>query len=532
MKQLLNQFSIMKKLGLLTLISILGLVAVSAYMALDARNNSRHEREDMVRHAVETASGVLTWAHQMETSGKLPREEAQALAKQAIGLMRYDEHDYFFIADMQGTMLMHPLKPELNGKSGSSLRDPNGVAFLDLLVEKVRKEKSGFVTYHWPMPGKTVPVEKFSFGEGFEPWGWVVVSGQYVDDLQEEFIAKLIQLSIVVVLVGLLIGALSFVITRAIGHGVKEAVSVLNAVAQGDLTMPIHPEGKDEIATLLHSMAAMQSNLQRVVGTVREGTESMANATNEIAAGNQDLSQRTEEQASALVQTTASLAELTETVKHNYSSGQQANEMATTASDVALRGGKVVSQVVQTMEAINASSVKIADIIGVIDGIAFQTNILALNAAVEAARAGEQGRGFAVVASEVRLLAGRSATAAKEIKQLIESSVTSVGEGCKLVEQAGSTMDEIVVSVRRVADIMGEISTASEDQSSGIDQINQAMGQMDQVTQGNAALVEEAAAAAHSLAHQADKLVEAVSVFKLGNDPVHRSALSAPASYA
>jgi len=530
MKQLLNQFSLMFKLGLLTLISITGLVAVSSYMLWDTKIQGRQDREKLVHQTVDAASGVVAWAYQLETSGKMPREQAQAAARQAIGNMRYGKDEYFFISDMQANIVMHPVKPELDGKSGSSIRDPNGLPIFEAFAEKVRKDKAGFVEYMWPKPGKDVPVEKISFVQGFEPWGWVIGSGLYADDLREEFIARATSMGLVVLLAGLFIGWLAFVVSRAIDDGIEEAVHVVDAVSRGDLTVSIQPQGKDEVAMLMQSMAAMQGNLLRVVGSVRRGTESMANATSEIAAGNQDLSQRTEEQAAALEQTTASLQELTETVKHNFHSGRQANTMASTASDVALRGGKVVAEVVHTMEAINVSSSKIADIIGVIDGIAFQTNILALNAAVEAARAGEQGRGFAVVAAEVRQLAGRSATAAKEIKQLIETSVHNVEAGCKLVEQAGSTMDEIVVSVRRVADIMGEISSASQDQSSGIDQINQAMGQMDQVTQGNAALVEEAAAAAQSLAHQARVLVDVVSVFKLDDSAM--TALPAPESDA
>ena len=530
MKNILNQFSLMFKLGLLTLISILGLVAVSAYMAWDAKAQGRLDREKLVHQTVEVAASVAAWAYQQETSGKMPRAQAQAAAKQAIAQMRYGNDEYFFITDMQANIVMHPLKPELDGKSGSGVRDPNGLAIFEVFAEKVNKEKAGFVSYLWPKPGKDVPVEKISYVQGFAPWGWVIGSGLYADDLREEFIAKASSLGIVVLVAGLFIGWFAYVITRAIDDGIDEAVNVLNAVAQGDLTVKINPVGKDEVATLLRSMAAMQTNLLRVVGSVRHGTEAMANATNEIAAGNHDLSQRTEEQAAALEQTTASLQELTETVKKNYSSGRQANEMAGTASGVALRGGQIVTDVVHTMEAINVSSSRIADIIGVIDGIAFQTNILALNAAVEAARAGEQGRGFAVVASEVRLLAGRSATAAKEIKGLIDASVINVSAGCKLVEQAGSTMDEIVVSVRRVADIMGEISAASQDQSAGIDQINQAMSQMDQVTQGNAALVEEAAAAAQSLAHQAGLLVDVVSVFKL--EQASLTALPQPVRHA
>ncbi len=304
-------------------------------------------------------------------------------------------------------------------------------------------------------------------------------------------------------------------VTRSITRPLRQAVTLSQRVSQGHLDNQITVTSRDECGQLLEALRDMNDSLTRIVSQVRQGADGMATATSQIAAGNLDLSSRTEEQASALEQTAASMAELTQTVKQNYDSGRHANQLAESASEVAVKGGTVVGQVVDTMEAINASSKRIADIIGVIDGIAFQTNILALNAAVEAARAGEQGRGFAVVASEVRSLAGRSATAAKEIKDLIGNSVQNVSQGCKLVEQAGSTMDEIVVHVRRVADLMREVTMASQDQSSGLDQINQAVGQMDQVTQQNAALVEESAAAAQSLEHQAKALVQAVSVFRL-----------------
>ncbi len=317
---------------------------------------------------------------------------------------------------------------------------------------------------------------------------------------------------------GLLVGiTFSWFITRSITKPIDEAVHIARTVASGDLTTEVRVYANDECGQLLQSLQDMNDSLINIVNQVRSGAESMATATHEIADGNMDLSSRTEEQASALEQTAASMEELASTVKQNFESGKHAHQLAESAAQVAAKGGTVVGEVVQTMEAINISSRKIADIIGVIDGIAFQTNILALNAAVEAARAGEQGRGFAVVASEVRSLAGRSAAAAKEIKMLISTSVGNVSDGCKLVEQAGSTMDEIVVHVRRVADLMGEITTASQDQASGIEQVNQAVGQMDTVTQQNAALVEEAAAAAQSLEHQAKTLVQVVSVFKLGS---------------
>ena len=302
---------------------------------------------------------------------------------------------------------------------------------------------------------------------------------------------------------------------RGIKSSLAQAVDASNAVAQGDLTQPILVKGKDEIAQLLTSLAAMQHSLVGIVGQVRQGTDTIATASSQIAAGNQDLSSRTEEQASSLEETAASMEELTSTVKQNADNARQANQLAVSASSVAVRGGVVVSQVVQTMSAINTSSKKIVDIIGVIDGIAFQTNILALNAAVEAARAGEQGRGFAVVAAEVRSLAQRSAAAAKEIKTLIDDSVGKVGEGSRQVADAGKTMNEIVDSVKRVTDIMAEITAASQEQTQGIEQINQAITQMDQVTQQNAALVEQAAAAAASLQEQASGLLQVVSVFKL-----------------
>ncbi|WP_431273556.1 methyl-accepting chemotaxis protein [Variovorax ureilyticus] len=304
-------------------------------------------------------------------------------------------------------------------------------------------------------------------------------------------------------------------ISRSIVSPLGEAVKVAETVAAGDLRSRIEVQSKDETGQLMRALKKMNESLARVVGEVRTGTDTIATASSQIATGNQDLSSRTEEQASSLEETAASMEELTSTVKQNADNARQANQLAVSASEVAVRGGGVVSQVVDTMGSINASSRKIVDIIGVIDGIAFQTNILALNAAVEAARAGEQGRGFAVVASEVRNLAQRSAAAAKEIKTLIGDSVDKVEEGSKQVAEAGRTMDEIVESVKRVTDIMGEITAASQEQTSGIEQVNQAITQMDQVTQQNAALVEQAAAAAGSLHEQANVLVQAVSVFRL-----------------
>ena len=316
---------------------------------------------------------------------------------------------------------------------------------------------------------------------------------------------------------------LAWSITRSITRPINQAVAIAQTVAGGDLTRQIDVQGKDEVSELLTALKTMTHSLASIVGEVRAGTETIGTASRQIAAGNQDLSSRTEEQASSLEETASSMEELTSTVRQNAENARQANVLANSASEVALRGGSVVHDVVQTMGSINESSKKIVDIIGVIDGIAFQTNILALNAAVEAARAGEQGRGFAVVASEVRTLAQRSASAAKEIKELISDSVEKVGLGAKLVDQAGETMGEIVDSVKRVTDIMSEIALASQEQNAGIEQINQAVTQMDQVTQQNAALVEEAAAAAESMQEQAVNLSQVVGAFRLS---AHRDGAS------
>jgi methyl-accepting chemotaxis protein len=333
-------------------------------------------------------------------------------------------------------------------------------------------------------------------------------------------------LGAVAVVIGIVCAA---VITGSITGPLAGAVEVAQKVAAGELTSQVHVEGKDETSELLQALKDMNDSLSKTVGDVRNGTEMISTASQEIASGNADLSARTESQASSLEETASSMEELTSTVKQNADNARQANQLAVSASSVAEKGGTVVSQVVETMGSIKASSSKIVDIIGVIDGIAFQTNILALNAAVEAARAGEQGRGFAVVASEVRNLAQRSAGAAKEIKELIGDSVNKVDAGSKLVDEAGQTMDLIVTSIRQVADIMGEITAATQEQSNGIEEVNQAITQMDEMTQQNAALVEQAAAAAESMQEQAQMLAQAVSIFKLSHDEGHRPAARAMA---
>jgi methyl-accepting chemotaxis protein len=336
------------------------------------------------------------------------------------------------------------------------------------------------------------------------------------NNVKAEYLRSM-RLSIFLVVSACILGmAMAFAIVRSVTQPIQQAVDVAHAVADGDLSVHFSYSGNNETAMLLASLEQMQSRLVEVVGNVRSNSDSVASASAQIAQGNQDLSERTEEQATSLQGAAASMAQLGSAVNQNADSANRANDLAQHASSVASRGGEVVGRVVSTMRSINESSAKIADIIGVIDGIAFQTNILALNAAVEAARAGEQGRGFAVVASEVRSLAGRSAAAAKEIKSLIAASVERVNEGSTLVDQAGVTMADVVGSIQKVTSLMGEISAASALQRDGVAQVGGVVGEMDRATQQNAALVEESAAAAENLRQQAQALVQAVSVFRLG----------------
>jgi methyl-accepting chemotaxis protein len=392
------------------------------------------------------------------------------------------------------------------------------------MVAVIKRDGKGFTAFAGNRPGRTGTFPKIAYSVTYHPWDWILTTGLYVDDLDAAFRSSLYQsLGILVVLAGVLSAVVVLLnrgILRSLGGEPSYAAEIANQIANNDLTAVVKT-APDDRSSLLFSMKRMQEQLTQTIGTIKVSADSIATATHQIAAGNQDLSQRTEEQAASLEETASSMEQLTSTVTQNADNASQANQLAAQAAQVAEQGGTVVSRVVETMEGINASSDKIGNIVGIIEGIAFQTNILALNAAVEAARAGEQGRGFAVVASEVRSLAQRSSAAAKEIKELIHDSVERVRTGASHVQEAGTKMHEITREIRRVTDIMGEITAASQEQSKGIGQVNQAVTQMDEVTQQNAALVEQAAAAAGALESQASDMKAAVSMFRLhvSHDP-------------
>jgi len=452
-----------------------------------------------------------------------------AMLKEKIKAIKIGDTGYIYVVNAAhgktlGMALVHPTKEGVNLIDSAS---SDGRPFVKDMLEA----KEGSMLYSWSDSADAAPREKMVEFHTFKAWNWLIVGGTYSEEITREA-GQLRNRYALLGLVSLaLFAVILFLLVRAnVTRPLARAEAAATRIAQGDLDVQLAVDSQDEIGLVLRALNGISKNLSGVVGQVRLGAEQIATASNEIAAGNLDLSSRTEEQASSLEETAASMEQLSSAVKQNADNAAQANHMALAASGIATKGGEVVAQVVDTMDSINQSSRKIVDIISVIDGIAFQTNILALNAAVEAARAGEQGRGFAVVASEVRNLAQRSATAAKEIKALIDDSVSKVDVGSAQVARAGTTMQEVVVSVRRVTDIMAEISTASNEQRAGIGQVHEAIAQMDQVTQQNAALVEEAAAAAHALQDQAADLERVVRIFNLGDG--HGSGHPVPARLA
>nr|WP_284505437.1 methyl-accepting chemotaxis protein [Caballeronia sp. INDeC2] len=493
----------------------LSLILLCALNAISTKHSLMRNRENALAEQVQSATSVVRFYVKQAQSGALPEDEAKKLAIASVRAIRYGASGYLGILDSKMFQVLNPVRPDTENKINDFV-DATGKHFTGEIV-KHGLDGSHVTTYLYPKPGETEPLQKLTYGDYVHEWDWHVYTGAYIDDIDAAFHAIVLRSLMLIGVIGAALTlAMSLIIRgvlKSIGGDPRDVSIVCQRIAAGDLAQSVQVKPGDD-SSLMHSMHAMQSRLTQTIAQIKLVADGITAASREIADGHHDLSSRTEEQAASLAETASSMEELTSTVRLNSDNAGQASQLAASASSTVESGSGVVLGVVATMDKIAGSSEKIVDIIGVIEGIAFQTNILALNAAVEAARAGEHGRGFAVVASEVRALAQRCAAAAKDVKTLIDESVTNVTAGQDLAQQSGDTMKHILTSVTRVNDIMNEISSASSQQTQGIEQVGVAITQMDAVTQQNTALVEQATAAAAALAVQAEELKRAVSVFR------------------
>ncbi|SAL24897.1 methyl-accepting chemotaxis sensory transducer [Caballeronia sordidicola] len=515
----------MKRLGIggklwITLgIMWVGLVVLGGWASLKSKDSMLEEREAGVKNIVESSLSILKVYDNKVAEHALSLQEAQSAALKELGSIRYGKDGYLFVFDPRPVVLAigNASVKSLIGQNVSERADPNGKHYYVDLA-KAAAAGGGFVTYSGVAPGNGALVPKVSYAAQYTPWGWNVGSGVFLTDIDAAFKANLIKYLAILSCIGLLVSVVMFFVIRSIksslGGEPAYAAGIVEQISEGDLSVQVNLSSSGT-ESLLAGMDRMQRNLAAAVQTVRESAMSIDVASRELASGNTNLSTRTEQQAASLEETASSMEELAATVKQNASNAQQAAELARGASELTARSSGFVAELVSTMHAIGQQSDQVGQIVATIEGIAFQTNILSLNAAVEAARAGEQGRGFAVVANEVRTLAQRCAAAAKETRAIIDTSASTALGGSSIADKTGAAMQDVVDAITSVARIVAEISSASDEQRAGIEQVHQAINQMDEVTQQNAALVEQAAAAAGSLTDQTRSLQDAMSVFKL-----------------
>lgn len=510
-----------QKLWLPLLVSLTALLLVSVSAAYLSYQTRIEERKNDLVNVAHVGLAIVEEYAALAHAGTLSEDEARREALARLRDVRYGEDGYFLVINSKPEMVMHPIKPSMNGKDLSELADADGRHHYITFASAAQAPQGGFVNYVFPRPHVTPvkAVDKLGYVVRYAPWDWIIATGAYMDDIDAAFYNSLYAAGGVFLVLALLLAVLVALtnrsIERTIGGDPHYVAEVTESIASGNLATAIRTRANDT-DSLMQTIRHMRDALRRTIGEIRGVADSVAMTAREIASGNADLSARTENQAASLQETASSLEEITSMVQQTADHARSASQLATSAAQITDRGGAMVVEVVATMRDISSESQKMVDIIAVIEGIAFQTNILALNAAVEAARAGDHGRGFAVVASEVRILAQRSATAAKEIRGLIQNAVGKVGAGAELVEQTGATIQEAQSAMARVTGIVQEIAAAVAEQSTGIEQINVAVTQMDNVTQQNAALVEEAAAATQAFEAQARQLQAAVAAFSMG----------------
>jgi len=528
--KMLERLSLSARVWLVIAVVVTGLIVLTVMSCMDGRSLLMQARERALSDEVATATSLIDSYRNRAAKGEFNESEAQRRALQAVSALRWNEGiGYVYVFDSNLVMRMHPIMPNRDGKSIRDDHDSTGKFFYRDMLAADQRDGNGLTEYMWPMPGSQGDKHKMTYTSYYQPWDLHVAAGAYFVDIDAQFNQmlkrRLLRASLVALLVLLVVWESMRSIRRSIGGEPSTALAMASRIADGDLR-------SDNVVaaapgSLLDALGRMRGKLTDVVGEVQQSAQTVTSAAQQIARGNDDLSYRTQEQASSLEETAASMEEMTSTVKQSADNAQHASQLAVAMRMQAERGGDVASRASTAMHGIQQASAQISDIVGLIDEIAFQTNLLALNAAVEAAHAGEQGRGFAVVADEVRNLAQRSARAAKEIKTLIGDSAEKVQAGSQLVDESGKALAGIITSVKKVVDIVNEIAAASQEQSSGIEQVNRAVMQMDEATQQNAALVEEAAAAARAMQEQADRLLAQMGFFRVHGAAPHASAKNA-----